>query len=232
MSKYLLLKDIPSEERPRERFIKYGPDQVTNAELIALLLRTGRSGESVLALAQRVLSEVGGLQQLVHTTWEELIQINGIGPAKAIQLTSGVELGRRISRALPLERDTIRSPEDAALLVMEELRFEQQEHFICLFLNTKHKVIKNKCIFKGTLNASVVHPREIFHEAIRTSSAALICVHNHPSGDPTPSREDLKVTERLVLAGQVMGIEVIDHIIIGDQVFYSMKEKGIIFDSK
>ncbi|MBS7529239.1 DNA repair protein RadC [Hazenella sp. IB182353] len=232
MSKYLLLKDIPSEERPRERFIKYGPDQVTNAELIALLLRTGRSGESVLALAQRVLSEVGGLQQLVHTTWEELIQINGIGPAKAIQLTSGVELGRRISRALPLERDTIRSPEDAALLVMEELRFEQQEHFICLFLNTKYKVIKNKCIFKGTLNASVVHPREIFHEAIRTSSAALICVHNHPSGDPTPSREDLKVTERLVLAGQVMGIEVIDHIIIGDQVFYSMKEKGIIFDSK
>ncbi|MBA4496153.1 DNA repair protein RadC [Paenactinomyces guangxiensis] len=226
--KYVLLKDVPEEERPRERMLRFGAEHLSNAELIALLLRTGSTGESVLHLAQRLLGELGGLKGLTSASWQELTQIRGIGPAKAVQLLAGVELGRRISRAVPADRLAIRSPDDAVQFVMDELRYEQQEHFICLFLNTKYRVIDKKCIFKGSLNVSVVHPREVFHEAIRRSSAAIICVHNHPSGDPTPSREDLEVTERLIEAGHIMGIDLVDHLIIGDQTYYSMKEKGLI----
>ncbi|MFC7440834.1 RadC family protein [Laceyella putida] len=227
---YMLLRDVPEEERPRERMVQLGPEHVSNAELIALLLRTGSTGESVMVLAQRVLSKAGGLKGLTRLSLQELMEIHGIGPAKAVQLMAGIELGQRISRMLPEDRYAIRSPGDAALYVMDELRFQQQEHFICLFLNTKYRVIDKKCIFKGSLNTSVVHPREIFHEAIRSSAAAVICVHNHPSGDPTPSPEDLLVTERLVEAGRLLGIEVVDHLITGDQTYFSMKEKGLIPD--
>lgn len=227
----VLIKDVPLEERPRERMIRFGKEHLSNAELIALLLRTGRTGESVMQLAQRVLAKTGGLKGLTSASWQELAEIPGIGPAKAAQLLAGVELGRRISRSLPEERYAIRSPRDAAQYVMDELRYQRQELFICLFLDTKYKVIDKKCIFKGSLNVSVVHPREVFHEAIRRSSAAVICVHNHPSGDPTPSREDIEVTERLVEAGRILGIDMIDHLIIGDQTYYSMKEKGLIPES-
>ncbi|UWE05178.1 RadC family protein [Laceyella sacchari] len=226
--KDMLLRDVPEEERPRERMIRLGPNHVSNAELIALLLRTGSTGESVMTLAQRVLNKGGGLKGLTRLSLQELMGIHGIGPAKAIQLMAGIELGQRISRMLPEDRHAIRSPDDAACYVMDELRFLQQEHFICLYLNTKYHVIDKKCIFKGSLNTSVVHPREIFHEAIRCSAAAIICVHNHPSGDPTPSTEDLLVTERLVEVGKLVGIDVVDHLIIGDQTYFSMKEKGLI----
>ncbi|KPC77828.1 hypothetical protein ADL26_01020 [Thermoactinomyces vulgaris] len=225
---YMLLRDVPEEERPRERMIRLGPNYVSNAELIALLLRTGSTGESVMTLAQRVLNKGGGLKGLTRLSLQELMGIHGIGPAKAIQLMAGIELGQRISRMMPEDRHAIRSPDDAACYVMDELRFLQQEHFICLYLNTKYRVIDKKCIFKGSLNTSVVHPREIFHEAIRCSAAAIICVHNHPSGDPTPSTEDLLVTERLVEVGKLLGIDVVDHLIIGDQTYFSMKEKGLI----
>lgn len=228
--KYMLLRDVPEEERPRERMIRFGAEHLSNAELIALLLRTGSTGESVMLLAQRVLGHAGGLKGLTSASWQELTQIRGIGPAKAVQLMAGVELGRRISRAMPEEKYAIRSPYDAVQFVMDELRYLQQEHFLALFLDTKYRVIDKKCIFKGSLNASVVHPREVFLEAIRRSAAAIICVHNHPSGDPTPSREDLEVTERLVEAGHIIGIGLIDHLIIGDQSYYSMKEKGLIPD--
>ncbi|MFD1422326.1 DNA repair protein RadC [Laceyella tengchongensis] len=226
--KDMLLRDVPEEERPRERMIRLGPNYVSNAELIALLLRTGSTGESVMTLAQRVLNKGGGLKGLTRLSLQELMGIHGIGPAKAIQLMAGIELGQRISRMMPEDRHAIRSPDDAACYVMDELRFLQQEHFICLYLNTKYRVIDKKCIFKGSLNTSVVHPREIFHEAIRCSAAAIICVHNHPSGDPTPSTEDLLVTERLVEVGKLVGIDVVDHLIIGDQTYFSMKEKGLI----
>jgi DNA repair protein RadC len=226
--KDMLLRDVPEEERPRERMIRLGPSYVSNAELIALLLRTGSTGESVMTLAQRVLNKGGGLKGLTRLSLQELMGIHGIGPAKAIQLMAGIELGQRISRMMPEDRHAIRSPDDAACYVMDELRFLQQEHFICLYLNTKYRVIDKKCIFKGSLNTSVVHPREIFHEAIRCSAAAIICVHNHPSGDPTPSTEDLLVTERLVEVGKLVGIDVVDHLIIGDQTYFSMKEKGLI----
>lgn len=230
VNRYTLMKDVPQEERPRERMLKAGPSSLSNAELLALLLRTGSTGESVLSLAHRVLAHVKGLKGLTQVTIAELMEIHGIGLAKAVQIMAGVELGQRISRLLPEERYVIRSPKDAAHFVMDELRFENQEQFICIFLNTKFHVIEKKMIFKGTLNASVVHPREVFREAVRCSAAALICVHNHPSGDPTPSQEDLEVTCRLVKAGKLMGIELIDHLIIGDQSFYSMKEHGYIPD--
>ncbi|EGK14770.1 DNA repair protein RadC [Desmospora sp. 8437] len=224
----LMIRDVPAEDRPRERLSREGPASLSNAELVAILLRTGTASESVLQLANRVLSRTEGLKGLAGSTLNELVQIKGIGPAKGIQLLAGIELGRRVFRALPAERTQIRSPGDAADYVMDEMRHLSQEHFLCLFLNTKNRVIDKKCIFVGSLNSSVVHPREVFREAIRRSSAGVICVHNHPSGDPTPSREDIHVTERLVEAGQIVGIELLDHIIIGDHRYYSMKEKGII----
>src|SRR5690606_21228026 len=140
----------------------------------------------------------------------------------------GIELGQRLVKAIPEETDVIRCPGDAVQLVMEEMRFLQQEHFVCMFLNTKNRVIEKKCIFIGSLNSSVVHPREIFREAIRCSAAGVVCVHNHPSGDPTPSREDLEITKRLYHAGEMIGIELVDHLIIGDQLYYSMREKGLL----
>ncbi|MFD1426439.1 RadC family protein [Kroppenstedtia sanguinis] len=223
-----MIRDVPVEDRPRERLSREGPASLSNVELVAILLRTGFSSESVIQLANRVLSQSEGLKGLADSTLNELVQIKGIGPAKAIQVLAGIELGRRVYRALPAERTQIRSPGDAADYVMDEMRHLSQEHFLCLFLNTKNRVIDKKCIFVGSLNSSVVHPREVFREAIRRSSAGVICVHNHPSGDPTPSREDIHVTERLVEVGQIVGIELLDHIIIGDHRYYSMKEKGII----
>lgn len=222
----MLMKDFPKEERPRERFIQYGAESLSNQELIALVLRTGTKEASVLTLAQRVLSHFGNLRMLKEATLEELTKINGIGPAKAIQLLTSIELGRRIVSTTAEERYVIRSPEDGANYVMEEMRFLRQEHFVCLYLNTKNQVIHKQTIFIGSLNSSIVHPREVFREALRRSAASIICLHNHPSGDPTPSREDIEVTKRLSECGKLIGIEVLDHIIIGDKRYVSLKEKG------
>lgn len=220
------MKDFPKEERPRERFIQYGAESLSNQELIALVLRTGTKEASVLTLAQRVLSHFGNLRMLKEATLEELTKINGIGPAKAIQLLTSIELGRRIVSTTAEERYVIRSPEDGANYVMEEMRFLRQEHFVCLYLNTKNQVIHKQTVFIGSLNSSIVHPREVFREALRRSAASIICLHNHPSGDPTPSREDIEVTKRLSECGKLIGIEVLDHIIIGDKRYVSLKEKG------
>ncbi|MFC4078383.1 RadC family protein [Salinithrix halophila] len=224
----MMIRDVPEEDRPRERLARYGGAALSNAELVAILLRTGTAAESVIILAQRLLATGGGLRGLAAADLRELVKIRGVGKAKAIQVLAGIELGRRVCRAVPEERIAIRSPRDAADFVMDELRHLSQEHFICLFLNTKNRVIDKQCIFVGTLNSSVVHPREVFREAIRRSSAGVICVHNHPSGDPTPSREDILVTERLFEAGRIVGIELLDHVIVGDHRFTSMKEKGIL----
>jgi len=224
----MMIKDFPKEERPRERFIHYGPEHLSNQELIALVLRTGTRQESVLKLAQRVLSHYGSLRMLKEATLEELTQINGIGEAKAIQLLSSIELGRRIVSSTQEERYVIRTPEDGANYVMDELRFLRQEHFVCLYLNTKNQVIHKQTVFIGSLNSSIVHPREVFREALRRSAASIICFHNHPSGDPTPSREDIEVTKRLSECGKLLGIQVLDHIIIGDKRYVSLKEKGYL----
>ncbi|MEZ2660313.1 RadC family protein [Aneurinibacillus aneurinilyticus] len=223
---YPTLRDMPETDRPRERMMQAGPGALSNAELLAILLRTGSAEESVLKLSYRVLNEVGGLRGLKSTSFEELTALKGIGPAKALLLMAGLELGKRMSGAPPSERITIRSPKDVADVMMEEMRYHTQEHFVCLYLNTKNHIIGRETIFIGSLNSSIVHPREVYKEAIRRSSASVICLHNHPSGDATPSREDIDVTRRLQEAGRILGIELLDHVIIGDGQFYSLKEKG------
>ncbi|AOH55942.1 hypothetical protein ABE28_016390 [Peribacillus muralis] len=224
----MLIRDYPKEERPRERFLEDGPQSLSNQELLALLLRTGTREESVLQLAGRLINSVKGLRLLKEATVEELTGIKGIGEAKAIHILASVELGRRINRLNDQDRYVIRSPEDGANYCMEEMRFLSQEHFVCLYLNTKNQVLQKTTVFIGSLNASIVHPREVFKEAFRRSAASIICLHNHPSGDPTPSREDIEVTKRLVECGRIIGIEVLDHIIIGEHKYVSLKEKGYL----
>ncbi|WP_175384364.1 RadC family protein [Bacillus sp. FJAT-27225] len=223
-----MIRDYPQEERPRERFIAGGPSSLSNHELIALLLRTGTKDESVLQLANRLLSHFEGLRLLKAASLEEITAIKGIGQAKAIQLMAALELGGRVANLSNHERYVIRSPEDGANYVMNEMRFLSQEHFVCLYLNTKNQVLHKQTIFIGSLNASIVHPREVFKEAFRRSAASIICLHNHPSGDPTPSREDIEVTKRLSECGKIIGIDVLDHLIIGENKFVSLKEKGYL----
>lgn len=221
----LMVRDYPQEERPRERMIKEGAQGLTNQELSAILLRTGTRGESVLHLATRILKEVGSLKRLHDASVEELMRIKGVGQAKAVQIKAGLELGRRVAqqRKAPV---TIRSSHDAAAYLQERLALELQEIFYCLFLNTKNQIIHEKAIFKGSLNSSVVHPREVYKEGLKWSAASIIVAHNHPSGDPTPSKEDILVTKRLKQAGDIIGIHCLDHLIIGDGRYLSLKEEG------
>lgn len=223
----MMVRDYPIEERPRERMVKEGAEKLSNQELLAILLRTGTKNESVFQLASRVLKEVSSIRRLTEASIEELTAVKGIGQAKAVQIKAGIELGRRVARK-QAELLTIRSPQDAATYLMELLALEQQEKFYCLYLNTKNQVIYEKTVFVGSLNASIVHPREVFKEAFKHSAASIIVSHNHPSGDPTPSREDIEVTKRLVNAGEIVGIECLDHLVIGDGQFVSLKEKGYI----
>jgi DNA repair protein RadC len=223
-----MIRDFPQDERPRERFIQNGPASLSNHELIAILLRTGTKDESVLQLSNRLLTNFEGLRLLKDATLEEMTEIKGIGQAKAIQILAAVEIGRRITNLNYTDRYVIRSPEDGANYVMNDMRFLSQEHFVCLYLNTKNQVIHKQTIFIGSLNASIVHPREVFREALKRSAASIICLHNHPSGDPSPSREDIEVTKRLVECGKMIGIDVLDHLIIGENKFVSLKEKGYL----
>ncbi|WP_256442680.1 DNA repair protein RadC [Cohnella sp. LGH] len=222
------LRELPSGERPRERMQQHGAQALSHAELLAILLRTGTRNESAVYLAQRILNECGGLRKLAESGWEDLTHIRGIGPAKALQLQASIELGRRIARSKLPETVKITCPQDVADLLMEEMRHYREEQFVCLFLNTKNHVIGRQTLSIGSLNASIVHPREVFKAAIRRSSASILCAHNHPSGDPTPSAEDLQLTKRLAEAGQLLGIELLDHLVIGDSSFISLKEMGCI----
>lgn len=223
-----MIRDVPNWERPRERLLKEGAQSLSNQELIAIILGTGTKQESVIFLAQRILHHFYGLRLLKEATVEELKKIKGIGDTKAVQLLAALELGSRVHKLRNEERIVIRSPEDVSRFMMEELRFLTQEHFVALYLNSKNHVLQKKTVFIGSLNASIVHPREVFKEALRHSAASIICLHNHPSGDPTPSKEDIEVTKRLVESGKIIGIELLDHIIIGDQKFVSLKEKGYV----
>ncbi|WP_338083457.1 RadC family protein [Fictibacillus nanhaiensis] len=228
VTKPLMIKDYPLQERPRERLLQDGPESLSNYELLAILLRTGTKQMSAIQLSHHIIQHFEGLRQFKDATIGELKEINGIGPAKAVELLAAIEIGKRISRLQFEERYTIRSPEDGARYLMDELRFLHQEHFVCLYLNTKNQVLHKKTVFIGSLNTSIVHPREVFKEGLKRSSASIICFHNHPSGDPAPSREDIEVTKRLVECGKMLGIEVLDHIIIGDQKYVSLKEKGYV----
>lgn len=223
-----LLRDLPHEERPRERMMQYGAESLSHAELLAILLRTGTRNESAITLAQRILNQVGQLRHLHDMSITELTEIRGIGDAKALQLKAGLELGRRMSRSCLEVALQIRRPQDAADLLMESMRYYDKEHFICLFLNTKNRIIAQETITIGILDASLVHPREVFKAALKCGSASIICAHNHPSGDPTPSPEDVALTRRLVEAGDIVGIELLDHLVIGDNQYVSLKERGLM----
>jgi DNA repair protein RadC len=224
----LMIRDFPQDERPRERFMKSGPGSLSNHELLAIMLRTGTKNESVLQLSNRLLTHFEGLRLLKDASLEEITSIKGIGTAKAIQVLAAVEMGKRVANLVHEDRYVIRSPEDGAKLMMNEMRFLTQEHFVCLYLNTKNQVLHKQTIFIGSLNASIVHPREVFKEALRRSAASVICVHNHPSGEPAPSREDIDVTKRLAECGKILGIDMLDHLIIGENKYVSLKEKGYL----
>jgi DNA repair protein RadC len=224
----LMVRDVPVDERPRERMMQAGAEALSNQELLAILLRTGTGGRSVLDLAEQILVRFDGIRTLVDAKLEELMAVPGIGPAKAVQLLAAIELGRRIARMKKERTVVIRCPQDVSDLLMDRLRFQTQEHFVVLLLDTKNRVIAEETVSIGSLNASIVHPREVFKPALKRSAASIICAHNHPSGDPTPSREDLEVTARLVEAGRLLGIEVLDHVVIGDHRYISLKEKGLM----
>lgn len=222
------IKGLPAEMRPRERLLQEGAGALSEIELLAILLGTGSPENTVLELASLILARFGSLRLLVDATVEELSEIKGVGLAKASQVKAALELARRLSRFTSRPRPVISSPADAAELVMEEMRHLDREHFRALLLNTRNQVVANDEVSIGTLNTSSVHPRELFRNAIKRSAASLVLVHNHPSGDATPSKEDLDVTRRLCEAGRIIGIEVLDHIIIGDNRFTSFKAEGLI----
>ncbi|MFQ5575419.1 MAG: DNA repair protein RadC [Anaerolineae bacterium] len=225
----LTIHDIPAGERPRERLEHYGATALSNVELIAILLRSGVQGENVITLSTHLLIEHGGLPGLARAGFNQLSEIKGIGPAKTCQLKAAFELGRRLMIAAPTQRPQITCPADAANLIMPDMSLLDQEHLRIILLDTKNYVMASPTIYKGNVNSSVIRVSEIFKHAVRENSTALIVAHNHPSGDPTPSPEDAQVTGRIVEAGRLLDIEVLDHIIIGHQRFVSLKEKGVGF---
>jgi len=222
------IKELPEDIRPRERLLKEGAEALSDVELLAILLRTGSRATTALDLASLLMVRFKNLHRLVDAAVEELSDVKGVGPAKASQVKAALELARRLAQFSEASRPVIKSPNDAAALVMEEMRHLDREHFRALLLNTKNQVIGTDKVSVGTLNSSTVHPRELFRNAIRKSAASLVLVHNHPSGDPAPSREDLDITRRLIEAGKIIGIEILDHIIIGDNRFISFKAKELI----
>jgi DNA repair protein RadC len=226
---HVTIHDMPTGERPRERLLHYGPEALSTAELLAILLRTGSRGENVLDLATRLLVEFGGLGGLVRATGSELSAIRGVGEAKAAQLKAGLEIGRRLLTAAPHERPQITSPADAANLLMLEMGHLEQEHLRVLLLDTRNRVLASPVVYKGNVNTSVIRIAELLREAIRHNSTAMIIAHNHPSGDPTPSPEDVRVTRQIVEAGNLVDIEVLDHLIIGQGRYVSLKERGLGF---
>ena len=225
-----MIRDLPQGERPRERLKEYGPKSLSNTEFIAILLRTGMQGENVISLSSRVLAHFHGLAGLGRVTFAELCAQRGLSEAKSCQLLAALELGRRLVSLAPEERMTIGSPQDVANLLMAEMAVLDQEHLRVLLLNTKNEVLGTHEIYVGNVNSSVVRPAEVLRPAVRENAPSIIVVHNHPSGDPTPSAEDVSVTRDLVLAGKLLGIGVLDHVVIGSGNRYvSLNEKGLGF---
>ena len=219
---------MPAEERPRERLSKHGPAFCATAELLAILIRTGTTERSALGLGEQLLSHFQGLRGVASATIEQLSAVKGVGEVKAIQIAAAIELGKRLAVLSEDEKPVIRSPQDVSNLLMPELRDAKKEHLKSLILSTKNQVLKIHTVSVGILDSSLVHPREVFKDAIAASAAAIIVAHNHPSGDPTPSAEDRRITQRLAEAGQILGIELLDHVILGDNRFVSLKERGIL----
>lgn len=223
------IQALPEKERPLEKAMLDGISSVSNAELLALIIHSGMKNRSALSLAEDVLSICeGGLFDLGCKGFGELMEIPGLGPGKAAAVLAAVELGKRLSVSRQPMRHRILDADDAASIFMERLRFERKEHFAVIQLNVKGEILAQEDASVGELSSAIVHPREVFRSAVRRSAASVIFIHNHPSGDPAPSEEDLKTTERLVDAGKILGITVLDHIIIGDGSFSSLRSMGYI----
>jgi DNA repair protein RadC len=222
------IMDLPQNERPRERLLRYGAETLSNNELLAIILRIGSKNENIISLCGRIMSECGGLNGLLSSSAEEFMNLKGIGNAKAAQLLALTEISKRFRSFKSGEEYKITTPKDVAEYLMEEMRYLKKEYLKLVMLNTKNVIISIKDISIGNLNTSIVHPREVFYEAIKNSSASVVICHNHPSGDPTPSREDISITTRLKECGKLLGIELLDHIIIGNGTYTSLKEKGML----
>lgn len=220
------IKELPEETRPRERLQKLGAESLHERELIAILLRTGTGRENALDLADRILRYSEGMQGLRDISLQELTSLHGIGPGKAASILAGIELGRRAHEVAVKETISVSDPQTVADYFTGHMRTLKKEEFWILLVDVKCKMIHKQQISVGTINQSLIHPREVFEPAIRRSARGIIFVHNHPSGDPLPSREDLAVTRRLMEVGQVMGIDVLDHLIIGRHDFYSLRQNG------
>lgn len=223
----MTIKQIPSQDRPRERLKEKGADALAANELLAVLLGSGTKGHSVLELSQTILSEFGSVRAVSEATLEELQQIKGLGEAKAIQLKAALALGKRAYGQPYQSRYKIQTPAHAYHYIKDDFLGEKREHLIVILLDIKGYVIKKHVVSIGILSNTLIHPREVFYPAIRHKAASLVLVHNHPSGDPTPSKEDLEVTESLIEAGKLMGIPIQDHIIIGSRGFVSLREVGL-----
>ena len=241
------IKDLPESERPRERLHKHGPEILKDSELLAIILKSGFKGTTAIQLGEQILMALeGDLKRMADYKSKQIEKIKGVGEAKAAQIVAALELGKRLAR-FHAERDKITSPSDVADLMMSKMRYLQKEIVCVLCLDTKggittkgitgdlnddltwgKKLLSETTVFEGTLNASVFHPREIFRFAIEESANSIVLVHNHPSGDPQPSQEDIRATKQLIEAGNQIGIKVLDHIVIGDGIFVSLKEEGFI----
>jgi DNA repair protein RadC len=225
--KSFTIHDLPKSERPRERLQKFGVEALSSQELLSLILGRGVPGESVSVTSQRLLSTFGNIKAISEASIEELAKVKGIGLAKAAQIKAAFELAKRKDEVIQTKIN-IESPQDTVNLVKSKLIDKKKEHFLVLSLDSRNNLIKVSEVSVGSLNASIVHPREVFREAIQSSAASVIMVHNHPSNDPTPSEDDLEITKRLVEAGKILGIEVIDHIIVTKDRFISFKEKKLM----
>jgi DNA repair protein RadC len=225
----MIIRELPEVERPREKLSRYGQGNLTNTELIALLLGTGSKGESAIGLAENLLAmDEDGLLYLANCSVEELSNVKGMGLAKASKVLAAIELGVRVSTTPRSEKTKIESTADVVQIFMEKMRYHKKEYFNVLLLNAKGGILAVETVAVGDLSSSIVHPREAFLSAVRRSAAAVIFIHNHPSGNPKPSPQDIEVTKRLCETGKILGIHVLDHIIIGDGDYISMKEKKII----
>lgn len=225
-----MIRDMAEHDRPRERLIKVGAEVLSTAELLAIVLRNGSQGENVLRLAERLLAQFDNLPGLARATITELTEAHGVGPAKAAEIKAAMEIGRRLVAASPEERPRVSSPDDAFHLLKSEMMFLDQEHLRLILLDTRNRVLRTPTIYVGSLNTSVIRVGELFRAAIRENAAAFIIAHNHPSGDPSPSPEDINVTRQIVQAGKLLDVDVLDHIVIGRNRFVSLKQRGLGFD--
>jgi DNA repair protein RadC len=223
------ITDLHDDERPRERLRNLGPQALSNAELIAILLRVGVPGENAVQVGQRLLQTFGGIAGIHRTPFDELLQQHGLGEAKAAQIKAAIELGRRLTLESPEERPTINSPGDAANLLLYEMQALEQEHLRIMLLDRRNRVMEVVDLYRGSVSSSQIRVGEIFREAVRKNASAIIVAHNHPSGDPTPSPDDVAVTRAILQAGKMLDVDVLDHLVIGQGRWVSLKERGLGF---